>query len=402
MTTTNRNLRHAVDEILPGMVADRRHLHEHPELGFQEVETARFVAGRLAQLGLDDIRTGIAETGVTALIRGTNPDGPGAERCVLLRADMDALPITEETDVPFASQNRGVMHACGHDAHTTILLGVARLLMERRDTFAGTVKVLFQPCEEQPPGGARPMVAAGVLEHPTVEAAFALHVAPDTPTGTIKVLAGPVSAASDTFFVDIAGHGGHGAYPHRTVDPVAVGARIVSALQLLVAREIDPMHRAVVTVGSLVAGEADNVVPDTARMEGTVRTYDEADREFLRRRIPEVIRSIGAAMQATVAIDYVPGYPGVVNDEAMTDLVRRAATDVVGEDSVRDGRPMMGVEDFAYFAQRVPACFYNLGVKFPDRDTAGVHHPRFDMNEDALAVGAEVMVTVVDRWFREG
>ncbi|HEV2527105.1 MAG TPA: amidohydrolase [Thermomicrobiales bacterium] len=402
MTAAPPDFHAAVDEILPGMVADRRHLHEHPELGFQEYETARFVAGRLAQLGLEDIQTGIAQTGVTGLIRGTATDGPGAGRCVLLRADMDALPITEETDVPFASQNPGVMHACGHDAHTTILLGVARLLMERRATFSGTVKVLFQPCEEQPPGGAKPMVEAGVLENPTVDAAFALHVAPDAPTGTIKVLAGPVSAASDTFFVDIAGHGGHGAYPHRTVDPVAIGARIVSALQPLVAREIDPQHRAVVTVGSLVAGEADNVVPDTARMKGTVRTYDEADRELLRRRIPEVIRGVAAAMGATVTMDYVPGYPGVVNDEAMTELVRRAAIEVVGEDNVRDGRPMMGVEDFAYFAQRVPACFYNLGVKFPDRDAAGVHHPKFDMNEDALAVGAEVMVTVVDHWFRAG
>ena len=403
MTSTAPSLHDAIDEILPGMVADRRHLHEHPELGMQEVETARFVAGRLHQLGLDDIRTGIANTGVTALIRGTNPDGPGAGKVVMLRADMDALPIEEENDVEYRSQNPGVMHACGHDAHTTVLLGTARILMGRRDQFAGTVKVLFQPCEEQPPGGARFMIEQGALDDPRVDAAFGLHVAPDTPVGQVKVLAGPVSAASDTFHVEIQGRGGHGAYPHRTVDPVVVGARIISVLQTLVSRETDPLERAVITVGSLHAGEADNVVPDTASLAGTVRTFSEATRAHFARRIPEVVTGIAAALRATATIDYQPGYPSMVNDAAMADLVRRAATDVLGADNVLPGTPMMGVEDMAYYFQRVPGAFFNIGVGNEARGiTAGVHHPRFDLDEAALAVGVEVMTAVALRWFAEG
>ncbi len=403
MTSTMPSLHDAIDEILPGLIADRRHLHEHPELGMQEVETAKFVAGRLRHLGLEDIRTGIANTGVTALIRGTNSDGPGAGKVVMLRADMDALPIEEENDVDYRSQNPGVMHACGHDAHTTVLLGTARILMGRRDQFAGTVKVLFQPCEEQPPGGARFMIEQGALEDPSVDAAFGLHVAPDTEVGLVKVLEGPVSAASDTFFVEIQGHGGHGAYPHRRIDPIMAGARIISALQALVSRETDPLERAVITVGSLHAGEADNVIPDTATLTGTVRTFSEETRERFARRIPEVITGIAEAMRATATVDYQPGYPSMVNDAAMADLVRRAATDVLGEEHVLRGAPMMGVEDMAYYFQRVPGCFWNLGVGNAERGIGtGVHHPRFEMDEAALAIGVEVMTTLTLRYFAEG
>ncbi len=402
MTSTAPSLHDAIDEILPGMVADRRHLHEHPELGMQEYETAKFVVGRLRQLGLEDIRTGIANTGVTALIRGTNPNCPGAGKVVLLRADMDALPIEEENEVEYRSQNPGVMHACGHDAHTTVLLGTARILMERRDQFAGTVKVLFQPCEEQPPGGANLMIEQGALEDPPVDAAFGLHVAPDTEVGLVKVLEGPVSAASDTFFVEIQGRGGHGAYPHRGIDPIMAGARIIGALQALVSRETDPLERAVITVGSLQAGEADNVIPDTATMTGTVRTFSEATRERFARRIPEVITGIATAMRATATVDYQPGYPSMVNDVAMADLVRRAATDVLGAENVLRGTPMMGVEDMAYYFQRVPGCFWNLGVGNAELGIGtGVHHPRFELDEAALAIGVEVMTAVTLRYFAE-
>ena len=402
MAATIPSLHDAVDEIQPGLVADRRHLHEHPELGMQEHETARFVADRLRQLGLEDIRTGLANTGVTALIRGTSSAGPGAGKVVMLRADMDALPIEEETDVEYRSQNPGVMHACGHDAHTTILLGVARILMGRRGEFAGTVKVLFQPCEEQPPGGARFMIEQGALDDPPVDAAFGLHVAPDTPVGQVKVLAGPVSAASDTFLVEIQGRGGHGAYPQRTVDPVVVGARIISTLQALVSRETDPLEQAVITVGSLHAGEADNVVPDTSVLSGTVRTFSEATRTDFARRIPAVVTGVAEAMRATATIDYQPGYPSMVNDAAMVELVRRAATEVLGAENVLPGTPMMGVEDMAYYLQRVPGAFFNIGVGNEARGiTAGVHHPRFDLDEASLAVGVEVMTIVALRWFAE-
>jgi amidohydrolase len=240
------DIRQDVDEILPGVVADRRHLHENPEIGFQEVKTAAFVSERLQALGVEDIRTGINKTGVTGLIRGTG-SGAGADKVVLVRADMDALPILEENKVDYKSQNDGSMHACGHDAHTAMLLGLSRLLMDRRDQFAGTVKVLFQPAEELPPGGAEGMIREGVLEDPHVDVVFGLHVSSDTETGVINVGHGPVMAAADQYKITVQGRGGHGASPQQTVDPVIIGSHIVVALQTLVSREVDPTDRAVVS-----------------------------------------------------------------------------------------------------------------------------------------------------------
>ena len=400
MTAANATLDAAVDEILPGLVADRRHLHEHPELGMRETETAAFVADRLRQLGLDDIRTGIANTGITALIRGTG-DGPGKDKTVLLRADMDALPILEENDVEYRSQNAGVMHACGHDAHTTMLMGTARMLMERRDQFAGTVKVLFQPAEEGP-GGAEPMIAEGVLENPHVDAAFGIHVGADIPVGQVKVAHGPRSAAADAMRVTIQGKGGHGAAPHRTIDPIVVGAHIVVALQTIVSREIDPLGRAVITVGALNAGTASNVIPDTAELKTTIRSFDPVIREQMHHRIPELVTGIATAMGATVTIDYSLGYPPLVNDADMAALVQRAAIDVLGEENVLDATPGMGAEDMAYFLNRVPGCFYNVGVRNDARGIVwGAHHPKFDIDEDALGVGVKVMTNVVLTWFAE-
>ena len=400
MTATNTTLDAAVDEILPGLVADRRHLHEHPELGMYEHETADFVAARLRQLGCEDIRTGIANTGITALIRGTG-SGPGKDKTVLLRADMDALPILEENAVEYRSQNDGVMHACGHDAHTTMLMGTARMLMERRDQFAGTVKVLFQPAEEGP-GGAEPMIAEGVLENPHVDAAFGIHVGADIPTGQVKVAHGPRSAAADSMRVTIQGKGGHGASPHRTIDPIIVGAHIVVALQTIVSREIDPLSRAVVTVGALNAGKAANVIPDTAELKTTIRSFDPEIREQMHRRIPELVTGIATALGATVTIDYSLGYPPLVNDLDMADLVERAAVEVLGRENVLEASPGMGAEDMAYFLNRVPGCFYNVGVRNEARGIVwGAHHPRFDIDEDALGVGVKVMTNVVLTWFRE-
>ncbi|HLL51134.1 MAG TPA: amidohydrolase, partial [Thermomicrobiales bacterium] len=230
-------LRDDIDEIMPGVVADRRDFHEHPELAFQEVRTAGIVADRLRALGVEDVRTGIAQTGVTGLVRGQKQ---GEGKTVLLRADMDALPILEENEVEYRSQTPGVMHACGHDAHTAMLLGVTRLLIDRRDQFSGTVKVLFQPAEESPPGGAKPMIEAGVLEDPKVDAAFGLHIDQDNPVGTVELRPGPAMAAADRFRILIKGKGGHGAKPHDTIDPIMIGAQIVTALQTLVSRVVDP------------------------------------------------------------------------------------------------------------------------------------------------------------------
>ncbi len=393
MATATR-LRDEIDEILPGVIADRRHLHQHPELGFQEVETARFVTERLRALGVDEIRTGIAQTGVTGLIRG----GRGAGKTVLLRADMDALPIQEENAVDYRSQHDGVMHACGHDAHTAMLLGVGRLLQERRDAFAGTVKLLFQPAEEGG-GGAKVMIDEGVLDDPKVDAAFGQHVAQEVPLGLVELRPGPAMASSDSFTVVIQGKGGHGARPQATIDPIAVGAQIVVALQTIVSRELDPTQEGVVTVGAFRAGEAHNVIPDTAELRGTVRSFTPENRQMLAERIEAMVRGIAAAMRAEVDFRYRFGYPPTVNEPAMTELVRGVAGEVVGPERVIDGPLHMGAEDFSYFLERVPGCFWFVGSRNEDKGLVwGHHHPRFDIDEQALAVGIETMVGTTLRY----
>ena len=403
MVAASPTLHDAVDEILPSLVADRRHLHEHPELGMQETETAKFVAARLEQLGLDDIRTGIANTGVTALIRGTNPDGPGAGKVVMLRADMDALPIEEANDVEYRSQNPGVMHACGHDAHTAIQMGVARMLMAKRDQFAGTVKVLFQPCEEAPPGGARFMIEQGVLQDPDVTASFAIHMANSMPVGKVGTRAGAQQAASDLFTITVQGKGGHGAAPHTTVDPIVIGSQIVVALQTLVSRETDPLASVVVTVGTFQAGSAPNVIPDTVVMTGTVRTLDQAIREHTAERLGTLVEGVAKAMGGSATLDYQWGYPALVNDTDMAQLVLETGAEVVGRENVIVIPPSMPGEDMSYFLNEVPGCMFVVGSMNEDKGFVwGHHHPRFDIDEQSMAIGVEMMTTVVLNYFERG
>jgi amidohydrolase len=394
------DIRNEVDEILPGVIADRRHLHQNPELAFEEHETARFVTDRLRALGVEDIRTGIGRTGVTALIRGTK--GGDESRVALLRADMDALPIDEENDVDYRSTVAGKMHACGHDAHTAMLLGSARVLMGLRDQFAGTVKLLFQPAEEVPPGGAIEMIEAGALDDPHVDAVFGLHVASDMPAGQIGVRPGVASAGSDRFRITIQGKGGHAARPNDAIDPVVVGAHIVTALQTLVSRETDPTKSAVVTVGSIVSGEAFNVIPDTAVIKGTVRTLDPDTRALMAKRLPEVAKGVGAAMRAEIDVWYFQGYPSMVNDEAMTDLVREAAMAVVGEENVVETPVGMGGEDFARFLEQRPGSFFRVGTRNEERNIVyGHHHPRFDVEEEGFAAGIATTVETVLRYLNQ-
>lgn len=382
-------IRRDVDEILPGIVADRRHLHENPELGFQEFKTAEFVRQRLEQLGVEDIQTGIAVTGVTGVIRGT---AEGAGRNVLVRADMDALPILEENDVDYASKNDGVMHACGHDAHTAILLGLARLLSDNKDKFSGSVKLCFQPAEELPPGGAIGMVEAGVLNDPPIEAVFGLHMANNTPVGKIEVGSGPVMAAADGYEVTIHGKGGHGAYPHGCIDPVIVGAQIVVALQTVVSRNTDPMDSAVVSNCVFQSGDAFNVIPDTAVLKGTVRTFKPETRDLMEKRITEICTSIAESLGATVTVDYKRGYPPTVNDPAMTELARESAAAVVGEENVIEKVPAMGAEDMSYFLNEKPGSYFFVGSRNEEKGFVwGHHHPKFDIDEESMAIGLSAM-----------
>lgn len=378
-------------DVAEQVVLDRRHLHAHPELGFREHETAAFIAERLRGLGLE-VQTGVASTGVVGLLRGGRPG-----KTVLLRADIDALPIQEENEVPYRSRVPGVMHACGHDGHTAILLSAARVLAERREGLAGAVKFAFQPSEEQPPGGAIKMIEAGVLADPHVDAAFGLHLGQNLPLGTVMARPGAISAASDRFVLRIAGKGGHAARPHLCVDAALVAAQVLVALQTLVAREVDPLRPAVLTVGMIQAGSAPNVIPETGRLEGTVRTYDREVRELLARRVGEVATGVAQALRAECACDYHYGYPSVVNDPALTELVAGVARELVGAERVVAGEPGMGGEDFAYFLERVPGCFFRVGTRNEARGLVyGHHHPRFDIDEAALPLGVGLFAAVVE------
>lgn len=401
MVTVTR-LHDEIDEILPGLIADRRYLHENPELGCEELVTSAFVIDRLRALGVEDIRTGINVTGVTGLIRGTAA-GDGPDRVVLVRADMDALPIHEENDVEYRSQIDGKMHACGHDAHTAILLGLARTLAIRRNEFSGTVKLLFQPSEERGPGGAKMMIEAGVLEDPHVDACFALHMAQDAPIGTIVVKDGALLAASDRFSIEIQGKGGHAAHPDKTVDPVVVGAHVITALQSIVSRNVDPIEPAVVTVGSLHAGHAANVIPDTAQILGTVRTLNPDVQALIVKRIEEIATGVCEAMGATATFDYTFGVPATINDPGAVALVRVAATEVVGEDKLITPNPSMGGEDFSFFLIERPGAMFMVGSNNPERGlTWGHHHPRFDIDEESLAIGLKTMTLTVLTYLERG
>ena len=391
-------IKNEFDEILPGVVADRRHFHENPELAFEEFKTAAYVADRLQQLGVEDIKTGVGVTGVTGLIRGGKGDG----KVVMLRADMDALPILEEVNAEYKSKVDGKMHACGHDAHTAMLLGVARILLQHKADFKGTVKLLFQPAEEVPPGGAQAMIKDGALENPKVDAALGLHVAADMPAGQIGWRVGAGSAGSDRFRAVIKGKGGHAARPQNAVDPVVIAAQIVMALQTLVSRETDPMDSVVLSTTAVLAGEAFNVIPDSAEMRGTVRTISAHAREHMEKRVPEVIRGIAETMGATAEITYIKGYPSLQNDADMADLVRRSAIEVAGEDQVIESELGLGGEDFSYFSLEVPSCFFRCGTRNEERDIVwGHHHPRFDVEEEGFVNGMATMATAAMNYLNE-
>ncbi len=390
MVSTEMNLHRDVDEILPGIIADRRHLHQHPELGFQEHETARFVVERLHAIGVDEIKPGVGRTGVTALIHGSSPG-----KVVALRADMDALPITEENEVEYKSLHAGVMHACGHDSHVSMLLGAARMLSGLRDQFAGTVKLIFQPAEEGL-GGAMEMINDGALENPRPDAIFGIHIWQGIDLGVVAARAGTAMVAADAFKMEIRGLGGHGAQPHLCIDPIAVGAQIIVTLQTIVSRELDPTLPGVVTVGAFHSGHAANVIPDTAELRGTIRAVTNEQRELMAKRLVEIADGVAQTMRAQVEVEVTFGVPPTVNDPAMTEIVKAAAGEVVGSENAVDGDLMVVSEDMSEFLDRVPGCFYFVGSRNVDRGLIwGHHHARFDIDEEAMAIGVETMTRTV-------
>ncbi|HAA31039.1 MAG TPA: amidohydrolase [Cyanobacteria bacterium UBA8553] len=377
----------------PQLVEWRRHLHQRPELGFKEQLTAQFVAQKLQEWGIEH-QTGIAKTGIVATISGDRP-GP----VLAIRADMDALPIQEENEVPYRSQHDGIMHACGHDGHTAIALGTAYYLSQHRDDFIGTVKIIFQPAEEGP-GGAKPMIEEGVLKNPDVDAIIGLHLWNNLPLGTVGVRSGALMAAVECFRCTILGKGGHGAIPHQTVDSIVVITQIVNALQTIVARNVNPLESAVVTVGELHAGTAHNVIADTARMSGTVRYFNPAMDGYLGKRIEQIIAGICQSHGATYELDYWQLYPPVINDAKIAELVRSVASDVVETPTgIVPECQTMAAEDMSFFLQAVPGCYFFLGSANPDKNLAYPHHhPRFDFDETVLAMGVEIFVGCVEKF----
>ncbi|MBU6229261.1 MAG: amidohydrolase [Cyanobacteria bacterium REEB459] len=386
-------LRPAIQALQPQLVEWRRYLHQRPELGFKEWLTADFISDHLSSWGIDH-HCGVAGTGLVAVIPGRQP-GP----VLAIRADMDALPIQEENPVPYRSHHDGVMHACGHDGHVAIALATAYYLSQHIQDFRGTVKIIFQPAEEGP-GGAKPMIEAGVLTNPRVEAMVGLHLWNNLPLGTVGVRSGALMAATENFSLTIQGKGGHGALPHQTVDAIVTGAQIVSTLQSIVARNVDPIKSAVVTVGEFHAGTARNVVADVAQIRGTVRYFDPGYQGFFARRIDQIVAGICQSYGADYELDYTPLYPPVINDEAMADLVRSVALAVVETPAgIVPECHTMGGEDMAFFLQEVPGCYFFLGAANPERALAYPHHhPRFDFDETALVLGVELFVRCVEAY----
>ena len=372
----------------------RRDFHQHPEIGFQEVRTAGIVARELRELGLE-VSTGIAETGVVAMLEGSKP-GPVA----LLRFDMDALPIHEETGAPYASQTPGVMHACGHDGHTAIGLTVARLLHSHRDELAGTVKLVFQPAEEGL-GGAKRMVDEGVLANPRPDMSFALHLWNDKPFGWLGVTPGPAMAASGRFHITITGSGGHGASPQLTRDPVAAAAHIITALQTIVSRNVRPLDSAVVSVTAIEAGDAFNVIPSTAVMKGTYRTYRPETNQLLKERMEKITVGIAEAMGCTAEIVFWEVTPAVDNDPQLTARVQSIAAYLFPDADIDPEERTMGSEDMAYMMEDVPGCYFFIGSNNPEAGlNAPHHHPKFDFDERALSRAAGMMAAVAAEFLR--
>ena len=385
----------AAQELMSQLVAWRRDLHRHPELAFQEHRTAGLVASHLTHLGME-VQTGVGQTGVVAILEGTRP-----EPTLLLRFDMDALPINELTGLAFASQAAGRMHACGHDAHTAIGLGVATLLAGQQDRLPGRVKFMFQPAEEIA-AGARAMIADGVLANPAPRAAFGLHVWSMTPVGQAVVKGGPLWASADKFDVEIVGRGTHGALPHQGVDAIVVAAHAVTQLQTVVSRSIDPLQPAVLTVGEIAGGSAFNVIAERVTLSGTLRTFDQSVREQIIGRMHEVLGGVCAAFGASYTMEVSFHAPPLVNDPDAAEHVRRVALEVLGEDSVADGPMLTVAEDMAEILNRVPGCCFVLGA-MPDGNDypAEPHHsPRFDIDERVMPLGVAILAGVAEEYLR--
>lgn len=390
MVAMKEKLFSRLEEIYPELVAFRRDLHMYPELSHTEVNTPKKVADFLTNLGLE-VKTGVGGRGVVGILKGNKPG-----KTVALRADFDALPIQDEKDVEYKSQTPGIMHACGHDIHTAGLLGVAKVLIENRDSLAGTIVFIHQFAEEVIPGGAKFMIEDGCLDE--VDVVYGAHVSSTDPLGGVGVKEGNAMANGDTFEIEITGKGGHAAMPHLTVDPLIVGSQLMLNLQQIVSRQTDPLKSAVVTVASFNGGEGFNVIPDKAKITGTVRTFDPEVRDWVEESIEKIAVSTCNGLGASVRCNYVRGYPAVVNHPEETNRVEKIATELYGNEKVKRIPPQMGMEDFAYYLKKAPGTFFWVGGAMKEKeDVFPHHHPKFNVQEESmLYIGKLFIATVLD------
>lgn len=380
-------IRSLADRYFPESQRIRHHIHAHPELSFEEYNTAAFVEAELKQIGIPYTK-GIAGTGIVALLEGRS----AGTKCIAIRSELDALPIRELNDTSYKSQNPGVMHACGHDVHTSILLGVARILHELKDEWEGTLKLIFQPGEEKHPGGGSLMIAEGVLDNPKVDAILGLHVYPTLPAGFVGFRSGQYMASTDELHITIHGKGGHAALPHQTIDPIAISAQVITALQQVVSRRSNPVSPSVLSFGRIAGGTVNNVIPDTVEIDGTLRTMSESWREEAHQLIRNVVNNTCEAFGATATIDIPKGYPSLFNDPALTQQAEQLAREFLGGDHVKTLDLRMTADDFAFYGHKVPGCFYRLGTSQNNEEfTTSVHNARFDIDESAIRTGMGVM-----------
>lgn len=371
------------------MVEWRRHLHQHPELSYKEQETAAFVAEKLESFGIE-VRTELGGYGLIGTVQGALPG-----RVIALRADMDALPINEESGAEYASRREGVMHACGHDGHTAALLEVARYFADRRESLQGEIRLLFQASEEVCPGGAKPMIEHGALEG--VDAVYGVHLWTPIQVGTVASIAGAMMASTDEFFIDVTGRGGHGGMPHETVDSIVAASALVMQLQTVVSRSVDPLRPAVLSIGTISGGTAQNVVAEKTRITGTVRTFDENTRVLIRQRIEAISHHVAEVYGASAEVEYLVGYPALVNHAGEAERFFRVAPSALPGFNVETATPLMPAEDFAYYLQERPGCFMLVGAGNSEKGFVYPHHhPRFDFDEQAMMVSASLLIAMAE------
>jgi amidohydrolase len=378
------------NEVYDSVLAFRREMHQHPELSFQEFETQKRIQAYLTKIGIEEVST-CANTGLVALIKGKNPD----KKTIALRADIDALPIVEQNNVSYKSQNEGVMHACGHDVHTSSLLGAAQILHQLKDRFEGTIKLVFQPGEERLPGGASIMIKEGVLKNPDVETMIGQHVMPLIDAGKVGFRSGLYMASADEIYITIHGKGGHAAHPHQNIDPVAISAQVITALQQVVSRFAKPSMPSVLSIGKIIGEGATNIIPNKVEMEGTFRTFNEEWRAEAHTHIERITQQVTESLGGTCDVEVRKGYPYLENHAGKTEAAKAAAIEYLGAENVEDLEIWPAGEDFAFYSQEVPSCFYRLGIRNEAQNiTSMLHTPTFNIDEEALRVGAGLMAYI--------